>query len=414
MPNAPSSLAVPRSGLHRVEVDLAPVTPIFCGGASQQLSEWRLSSLKGQLRFWYRAWNAAASHPFSGMEAWREDAVFGGAGLFGEPSLADSNAGQCPFLMELAPRREETREFSFSAASPGLKYLAFPLRDSRPGHRFLVPGRQATVTVRMIFPRPGRVTFEGLRGLLASWWLFAHLGALGFRARRGFGSIALTGWRTNWADAEDAMSSLPLPATAHDGLAYTRALRAGLNVLSGWLPESHRWPRQNRHPSMGAAAGVVVTPMPRSGSMDWMGILSTIGDELKAFRKEIAERERRHKEGASARVTLGLPMNTTLERHSPQWLPWRRRRSTASAGKRHASPVHIRLARAGGEWVPCWVFLDGPVPGLDRYRVVLVGGRDSKDPSPVSAAGNAGMQLRERLQGYADASWIPFEMGAPR
>lgn len=76
-------------------------TPMFCSGADQEKAELRPASLKGALRFWYRALALAQYKTFEEVRK-AEDALFG-----------STRTGQANMLLSL---REENAGSSFLRA----------------------------------------------------------------------------------------------------------------------------------------------------------------------------------------------------------------------------------------------------------------------------------------------------------
>ena len=90
------------------------------------------------------------------------------------------------------------------------------------------------------------------QALLASWWLLGHLGGVGSRSRRGFGSLALTDWRIE-AEQGDWPERQRLPLLAHQGSpdAWRSAFQQALGVLQReWF---HPFTEHTSHPHIGPA-----------------------------------------------------------------------------------------------------------------------------------------------------------------
>lgn len=171
-------------------------TPMFLGGAHQQTLAIRPPSIKGALRFWWRA--SAWKSTF--IEA-KKDAVqalrnlhMHEARIFG--SAADDNAtGQGIFLL--------------SVDAPASRKSTF---KPQLGHRYLLgqglfePGRNSRLlrdpldaevfTVKVLFKPLGKKADKAQwkkdqRSLIDAILLWGLLGGLGSRARKGFGSVAI-------------------------------------------------------------------------------------------------------------------------------------------------------------------------------------------------------------------------------
>lgn len=339
------------------EIKLRTLTPTFCRGKDAASAEIRPPSLKGQLRWWYRAWQPlAVNGPPDGP--WSEGMVMGGT---------RGHAGQCPFTLRIAQDlfntiswREVERTAPRGSRSQvgGIRYLGFAFRTTRQGpedHRAVPPDVGFTAT--HVFPRG--TSDEAARGLIAAWWLLAHLGGLGARGRRGFGSVTIEAWE--WPDRQDLLRSLPLPGQARDGRTWQAMVIEGLQVLERWLDRDARWPRGYPHPHLGPGSEVVLFADPA-----WR----RHADALEAAGQTLATGRRDHRGPpgpVDGRVTVGLPLETG-RRPTRSWRPgsWQTHRIETD---RHASALHLSVGAYKAGSGTCWTRLAGPVPGIGGYRV---------------------------------------------
>jgi len=175
------------------------VTPMFIGDASQQAIDVRPPSVKGALRFWWRAleWkNVLQDAPGDVSKALRclhqrEAKLFGSA-------AEEKRGGQGCFLLQVTKQpnlKDKETTWPQQKGNPGSAYLGFGLLQSgsmEKGNFQL--HRQAIMeggqfTLQLCFkPNTEATDIHSLRNLLKVWGL---LGGLGSRARRGFGSISL-------------------------------------------------------------------------------------------------------------------------------------------------------------------------------------------------------------------------------
>ena len=109
--------------MNQFEIDLRIITPAFVRGREASAAELRAPSLKGQLRWWYRAWNPLA---YDLNSAWAEGKVMGGT---------RRAEGQSPFTLRVRVD-EDPRTISWSTIARGarrgsrqtpggLRYLGF-------------------------------------------------------------------------------------------------------------------------------------------------------------------------------------------------------------------------------------------------------------------------------------------------
>ncbi len=341
--------------MNKLVIDLRVLTPAFVRGADPARPELRAPSFKGQLRWWYRAWNPLAWKP---GQAWSEGRVFGGT---------RQGEGQCPFTLRLreVPRFEPVSWRAFSASAPrgnrrgpgGLRYLGFSLGMRQHGvavdHR-AVPAGVRFKAVHLFRAEPGR---EQARGLLAAWWLLAHLGGIGARSRRGFGSLAIEGWE--WSGHDELLAELPLPFQATRAEDWARALVDGLDVLERWAPKRGGWPAMA--PNLGPGTEVAID------GRGWRSIEEALEDAGRRF----ATWRMGHRAPPNRiedRVTIGLPLVTGRGPRRRSWRPAAFRTERVKSD-RHASPLHLHVGAWRGGLGVTWSLLAGPRPGLERYRV---------------------------------------------
>lgn len=146
------------------------VTPLFLAGADQSKAELRPSSIRGALRFWFRALVGGVIGDSNLAKLQEEEAK-----LFGDTDRASA------VMIRLTGALQAQ---SFQTSAPGVRYLLWSML--RTQRSYLPDGRSFILTLQT---RPGLVSDESLKGIVASLWLLTHLGGLGSRARRGGGGI---------------------------------------------------------------------------------------------------------------------------------------------------------------------------------------------------------------------------------
>jgi CRISPR-associated protein Cmr1 len=159
------------------------VTPVFGGGVEPKQTDprtpVRVASVRGQLRFWWRAVNPRGCTTVDELRAAEAD-VFG------------STASASPLIVRVkkqpaAPKPLQVLEGKFrtKAGMEDIAYGAFPLRnendESKHGvlHEFKEP-------FELAFSYPPQIAGD----VDAALWGWAHFGGLGGRTRRGFGAVA--------------------------------------------------------------------------------------------------------------------------------------------------------------------------------------------------------------------------------
>jgi CRISPR-associated protein Cmr1 len=378
-------------------------TPAFLGGADQSPA-LRPASLKGLLRFWYRAMDPRFAWRERKDGPTREERLFGGA---------SKGAGQSPFLLHADP--VPLKQLAWSAMDlkrfdqghgrhrrNGLAYLGYPFGMRGGGREALAAGQP--LVFRCILVRNADDP-EQRRALLGAWWLLAHLGGVGSRSRRGFGSLNLEEWGIDgntqgWPELE----ALPLPLGEKDVAAGRAGLAAGLATVREWYGP---FAEGAEHPHLGKSLAWRLRDEAFAPG-DWQAAMNALGRTLQDFRQRRPPdydavrghlNARAHKGGqfltsAPQRASFGLPLTfrystvrgtVTFVPHDP---------AAKTTRERQGSLLSLRIAAVGGHLHPLFVRLAGAVPGVDTP--VAERGRGL----PLApATGNAMDQLMASLEG---------------
>jgi CRISPR-associated protein Cmr1 len=349
--------------LRVLEVELEAVTPLWIGGADYQ-AELRSPSVRGCLRFWFRALIGGVLGESLPELRQAEGAVYGNT------TQASSVA------VRLIGSPQTATAFVEGEELPGISYLFWSVfqrkRDAIvPGERFRLrlqtrPWEFAEVEVagRRLGPEE---TFELAA---ASLWLLLRLGNVGARGRHGAGAMQAIRNPEGWPAALPSLTSTAatpadLAAELGDGLARVRQ-------AAGWhgaLPQEIS-SFDLLHPRA-CQLYLVDRPFP-----SWREALDWVGQLYLAFRRE-------HKLDATAvaglltrgrlavqtiqRAILGLPLpfffKSILEGLTSQGMDARDARRKASAtvtpvrGQARTSPLFFRLLRLTGDSPSCALLL---------------------------------------------------------
>lgn len=197
----------------QLEFTLQVVSPMFLNGANTKEPELRAASVRGQLRYWLRAYLGAQENTLS--KIWEgESAVFGSTGrgsavsvrVFGDVSKAKHSYA-------MLPHRKNEREQSFQRAiSP-----------------------EAKITLQLV-TRPGVKIPDNALTALKLWSL---LGGLGKRSRRMFGAFSVSGGFNNSPGTIAEYQSL-LETTLQD-IKLQKGLYASSIPEFPTLHPSHSW-----------------------------------------------------------------------------------------------------------------------------------------------------------------------------
>ena len=196
MPVAPryDSLPVANFRSHRSGADLAEisvrievVTPILGGAASlrtvDDIDVIRAATVRGQLRFWWRALNGHLHESSEGLHA-RESALWGRA--------AEVEGGRSAVELRVAVEQTGTPDSSDirlydskeGKATPGA-YALWPAREEKKENRPTVPRRTPGTRFLLTLTAPS-ADIKEVQNVVRAWLLF---GGYGSRTRRGLGSF---------------------------------------------------------------------------------------------------------------------------------------------------------------------------------------------------------------------------------
>jgi len=246
-------------GTHQIEASYQIVTPMFLGdGDAKRVADAiRPPSVKGALRFWWRA--MAWSRLYDGNEAstlkkvHREEAALFGA------AADEKSGGQGKFLLQVESDVKTTgRPNNIDSGQAYL--LGQGLHHFRNG-----PTRDALISGS--FPlrlrlRP-RVSDEQRRQLADTLLLFGLLGGLGSRSRRGGGSVSIT-------DLQGDHEGRQTPADRNTYFDTLRSLLNGSQAYPG-IPPYSAFSTQTR---------IDVSDTDSSAT----ALLSRAGEEMQLFR----------------------------------------------------------------------------------------------------------------------------------
>lgn len=357
------------------------LTPLFLGGADPRAgSELRPPSVRGALRYWYRALVGGSSlmRPEHADETddlrRREERVFGSPGR-----------GSTVSVLVLAKGKPEVRKFERDrpvrtadgdVLSSGRDYLLWSMGQSgRPenpaGYRprqYIVPGSEFEIILRTRFQE------AELEEAGAALWLLANLGAIGARANRGAGSF--------WVRSTEGVTRVPAfeqSKSVEELAAYlARGIRQSLAVVAG--PRAV-WRKLDGPPDYDVlcpdAAEVWVVAGDRSGWASDVAALHGVGERLRDYRRDrspvgradhdaVLDWLRRGGEGpVIKRAAFGLPLPFRYSQGGPADV------IQSTVGSRRASPLKIRITQlATGKYVGViTLFKSGFLPPGERLQL---------------------------------------------
>lgn len=339
-------------------------SPMFLGGAESQ-GELRSPSIKGAMRYWYRAINP------NGLKM--EPLIFGGAG-------ADS--GQSAFFMDIDkslkgnkkwndinPRRFDNQTNKKSKSNfplNGVSYFGFPFPlKSRNSYAPTYIEPDKSFNLNLFFPKkPHEKTWQGV---LASAWLLGHLGSLGSRSRRGFGSISITDWKleSKNEDIINEFKKLPVLSRLSSREDWMDEFDNTLKIFNKWFDKKRE--KRIHHPHFGDKFKYQVGK--RSFvKTDSLGCINEMGVNMQSFRQYYQpdynnvkdHLEKPYIQNAPERASFGLPLKfqyRSLGGKSAVFMP--------KNGERHGSLLHMKPVLINDKLHPLYLRLDGDVPGGD-------------------------------------------------
>ncbi len=169
--------------MYKITFTCETITPLFLAGADGQTPELRAPSIKGALRFWWRALNGhLATDEEGGIKNLlkEEEKLFGG--------VSDSSPIKSSVTLRIKFDQKKASFINIDSIKrndrDGLNYLFYSLIELQKGRTGLDINNQFEI-------RLSSRSKEDLLKVCACFWVFGNLGSLGSRARRGAGAISI-------------------------------------------------------------------------------------------------------------------------------------------------------------------------------------------------------------------------------
>ena len=184
--------------MKRLEVRFKVVTPCFLGGHGHQ-AELRLPSIKGALRFWWRAITYAR------MAEANRDGIIERLASAERSLFGASETGQSRLIMTLNAEDGRLqvlkngtilRDAHGATVGPGARYLGYGVMEAFASRNKRTEAGQLTRSCLAapfdVSLRIGARETEPLRSIAPALRLLGLLGGLGSKSRKGYGSVNLT------------------------------------------------------------------------------------------------------------------------------------------------------------------------------------------------------------------------------
>lgn len=276
------------------DFQLTVTTPLF--NDDDPTVGLRVSSVRGAMRFWFRALAGTVYGSSVPALARAEQKVFG------------STEGASPVRLRLTG--QPTARAMIKAGEPAAFLAGVPSEDHEPGkwvayllgQGHAAKRRPGWVTTRP-HTRPGhrftlKVGFSGDPAVdslvLASLWLACAYGGFGARTRKGFGNVRLTykggplpegPWREHVPDSPEFDHYQELDHLPVDG-----PLKICADLLTGLvpIPESADGPRGAPQPILGV--GNTSATLADFAEDSWEAVAAETGERYRRFRASVAHR----------------------------------------------------------------------------------------------------------------------------
>lgn len=187
--------------MYKATFELKAITPVFMRGADKKRAEIRAASLKGLLRWWFRALAGCYyGSDYDGLRAVESD-VFGSTEKRSKITIEVQPSGEPKALITDVYKDKKNKikpKFDKSSGLNELSYLWFSIKMQAEGYAKALGGKYHHIDGENMWYYPAgakfRLTFKSLYEksfilALASLWALVNLGGVGFRSRRGAGSL---------------------------------------------------------------------------------------------------------------------------------------------------------------------------------------------------------------------------------
>lgn len=253
---------------NKITATFEVVTPLFLGGADPASTvELRSPSIKGALRFWWRA--LAWGRHGGDLDAIQkeEQEIFGATGQ--EGTASNGATGQASFILRVLPikglniisKDDVLRDGASATVGPGMRYFGYGLMAAFGQNQGQLARPCLSAPFQFSIELVSRRAFTD--SVIDTLKVMGLLGALGSRSRRGYGSLSLL----SLAGDVEAWTS---PKTKPD---YANQLKTLL----------HHGPIKSTEPPYSAFSGVSRVVVAAEGS-EPLALLDGVGRQMQRYR----------------------------------------------------------------------------------------------------------------------------------
>lgn len=324
-----------------IKADLEFVTPAIWRGADMANPEVRAASLKGLLRYWWRVWAGTFASTTQELYQWESE-------IFGSTSHAS------PLVVQVKSIGSPcTTSLSHSTAPT---YFLFPFRSAAAAAYDARTQIEVTLSLRPGWTPKVVAGLSVLEWAAGSLWLLVHLGGVGARSRRGFGSLKWVEKPPKWPP------NLPEPVLNEKN--YPEKVKEGIDRLKNSPPPNmelyRKKTREERSKKIIHCLTNIELYLFQNSYTNWKGALEDAAQKLSEYRRTLKPLIRR--------AAFGLPI---VLRSGGALRP--------QSHNRRASPLHLRVFLQD-KYVLLAVFLKGEfLPNGEK--IVLKGGEYYNAPS---------------------------------
>jgi CRISPR-associated protein Cmr1 len=287
---------------------------MFLSGADRQTPELRPPSIKGALRFWWRAMNGHLVNTANGgiPNLLKEDEkLFGGVNEGGKSSV----------LVRVSMIQEKSffgKDIDLS--KKGLAYLFYILvHQQREREGYNASSNDSDKTKFKITLSSQCV--DDLKKGVASFWLFTFLGGIGTRARRGAGAIAVTEVEDKFKILDNYLSFKPKNQENMSDF-----IQRNLTIIKEQFPNAKKLQVSNEYSTI-APNHIYIS---NNDFRTWEEVLNNIGKIMKDIRTTSTKTTKFTVFDLDKKSAFGLPIGirqdnpvnfmTNQRRTSPIWV----------------------------------------------------------------------------------------------
>ncbi len=300
------------------------ITPMFLSGADGSTPELRPPSIKGALRFWWRAMNGHLANTANGgiPNLLQEDErLFGGV-----------NEGRKSSVLVRTAIIQEKSFFgkNIDATKEGLAYLLYILvhqQKEREGYNASNIDKDKTKLKVTLSSQ----STDDLKKGVASFWLFTFLGGIGTRARRGAGAIAV-----NEIEDKDNILDDFILFKPQNGVTMDDFIKNTLTKIKEQFPNTKKSQVNNEYSTI-ASNHIYVSK--KDNSDTWEEALNDIGDVMFKLRKGKTSWDKNKRtftmDTLDQKASFGIPVAVMVKDNSVSLLN----------NERRSSPIWISIIR---------------------------------------------------------------------